>query len=79
MTRTAGPGPGHWALPPKTAESAGRSSIKHGHHLERVKQRARHFPLMFLVSVSVNRMAEMRGRVFGSMKFLNKSLTSERL
>lgn len=34
---------------------------------------------LIIVAGSVDRMVEMRGRMFGSMRFLNKSLTSEGL
>lgn len=34
---------------------------------------------LIIVAGSVDRMVELRGRMFGSMRFFNKSLTSEGL
>ncbi len=84
LTRTARASPGHWVLSWKLLNlveeaAANMATILLSQTKDKIVYVAQlQLHLMILVG-SVDRMAEMRGMLFGSKRFLNKSLTSEGL
>lgn len=82
LTGTAGAGPGHWVLSWKPL-NGGRSGLRHGHRLVQSNKGQESLAssscTWWFPSGGADRTAEMRRRLFGSTRFLNKSLTSEGL